>query len=146
MKLGGWVMMLTTMVLFMTLVGVSTSFTIILNLLGVTQVEGASGVVLSGDVEGSSLWNNLFGVDGIIAGLGVGTAVAVGLFIATKEIGVLLIPFIVLVGQTYIGTFWATIMKVSAYGQWWMTSIVVLIFTSLAVGFIVALVDYFGGR
>lgn len=146
MKLMQWCMMLTAMMMFLTIVGVTTSFNSVLELVGVESISGNSGVILAGDVQDSDLWDNLFGTTGLFIVTLISSAVAIGLFVLSKEIGILLVPFIVFVGQTFIGTFWSVIIKVNSYGQWWMTSITSIIFVTLSIGFVIALVNYFGGR
>lgn len=145
MRFSAWCMMLVAMMMFMTIAGVTTSFNSILDNIGFTQVDGTAGVMLVGDVSNSSLWNSLFGTTGLIVAIGAGSLISIGLFVVTKEIKILFIPIISTILYTFIGAFWATVLKISAYGQLWMIGIATILFGTLAVGFVLSGMNYIGG-
>jgi len=147
MRLGGWMVMLTGLVLFLTLVGLPTGLTSILNSLGIT-INPVTAEITAIDIESSSFWSEIFGTTGILVaviGTGVGS-VLVGLFGKGYDPSLVYAPFIVAVAAIFISTFWGIISYVMSFGQLWMTSIVGLMFGVLGVGFVMSCVDYFGGR
>jgi len=147
MKLGGWVVLLSTMVLFLTLLGLPTGLSRVLDSMGVTISQETNGIDVV-DIEQSSIWDEIFGTTGILVAL-IGTvigSVAIGLFGKGYDVSLVYAPFIVAIAGMYASTFWGIISYVKSFEQLWMTSIVGLIFGVLGVGFLMACLDYFGGR
>jgi len=147
MKLGGWVVMLSAMVMFLTLMGLPTGLNSIMTSMGVTTNSTTSEIV-SVDVEQSSIWDKIFGTTGIlvlIIGTGVGS-ILIGLFGKGYDVSLVYAPFIVMIAGIFVSTFRGIIIYVKGFEQLWMTYIVVLIFGVLGVGFAMACLDYFGGR
>ncbi len=146
MRLQGWLIMLTAMIMFLSLLGLPVGLDPILKGVGV-NITSSNAQLVSADIESSSFWAKLFGgTSGILIIIGAGAVLTIGLLARGYDPSLIIIPFIVLVGTLYIGTFWAIISLVKDYEQIWMTSIVGIIFASLAVGFGVACVSYFAGR
>jgi len=157
MKLGGWIMMLTVMILFLSLMGLTIpGLNPISQSMGITINESSSQIT-SVDVESSSLWNKLFGTAAftvlgveitggiLLVLLGTG-AVVVGLFAKGYDTSLVILPFIVFIAGLFISTFSSIIVYTIGEGSAWMTSIVSILFVGLAVGFIMSCVDYFVGR
>ena len=156
MKLGGWVVMLTAMMMFLTFVGVPTSFTPTLDSLGI-NIDNETAQLQSADIESANFFKvlfsktaiDLFGIKlsaGILIVLLGGVSIIIGLFAKGYDVSLAILPFIVAMVGIYASKFWKVILYVATFEQWWMTSIVGLIFGTLAVGFIVSSVDYFAGR
>ena len=146
MKLGGWLVMLTALIMFLSLLGLPAGLDGILGTVGINVNETTSELE-SADIESSNFWKELFGgTSGILITLGVTAAVTIGLYVKTGDTNILLLPFIVFVGALYVSTFWAIIKLVIDLNQPWLTSIIGLIFGALAVGFAMSCVDYFAGR
>jgi len=62
-------------------------------------------------------------------------------------IGILvLLPFVLVVAGLFISTFWSMIVYTKGFNQGWITSIVAILFSGMAVGFLMACLDYFSGR
>jgi len=143
MKLGGWVVMLVAMVLFLTLVGIPTTLNNVLEGVGmnITATGGTPTVV--GDVESSDIWDWIFGLEGFVATFVLGSVITLGLYLYTKDKAIILVPLIASTANLFAGTFWGLIMYVKDFNQTWMTYMVLLIFGSLSVGFLWACVDYF---
>ena len=156
MKLGSWMVMLLTLILFLSFIG--------LNIPGLNPIVVSSGVVInettgelqSADIESSNIFQFLFGettftlfgiefTAGILVAL-MDAGIVIGLLAKGYDLGLIILPFILFVAGLYIATFWSLIKYVSTFGQWWMTSIIAIIFTALAFGFIMSCVDYFSGR
>ena len=146
MKLGSWLVMLTVMIMFLTLIGLPTGLDATLDKIGI-NINPTTSEIVSADIESSTLWDRIFGSGiGILVILGAGAVVAIGLFARSYDTSLVILPFIVFVAGMYISTFWGIIDFVSKLNQAWMTSIVGLIFTGLAVGFVMSCVDYFANR
>ncbi len=146
MKLQGWLMMLTGMIMFLSLLGLPTGLTPVLDGLGVS-INSTTSEVITADLENSSLWSKIFGSGtGILILLGGAAVISIGLFARGYDPSLIILPFIVFIGGLFISTFWGVTLYVSTFNQPWMTSIIALIFTALAVGFGTACVDYFAGR
>jgi len=156
MKLGGWMVMLTAMMMFLTFMGVPTSFTPTLDILNI-DINSSTSELQEADIEGSTLFKSLFideaidlfGISlsgGILIALIGGGSLIIGLFAKGYDVSLVILPFIIAVAGIYVSTFWKVISYMATFDQWWMTSIVGLIFGTLAIGFIVSCVDYFAGR
>jgi len=157
MKLGGWLIMLTILILFLSFIGLNIAgLNPITEGIGVTMNETTGGIQ-NADIEESGFWNRLFGTTAftlfgisftagiLIALIGTG-AVVVGLFAKGYDTSLVILPFVVFVAGLYISTFWSIMGYVKDLKEVWMTNIVALLFIALAVGFIMACVDYFAGR
>ena len=146
MKLGGWLVMLTAMIMFLSLLGLPAGLDGILGTVGISLNE-TTFELESADIESSNFWKELFGgTSGILIVLGTAAIVTIGLFARGYDPSLILLPFIVFVGTLYVSTFWAIIKLVIDLNQPWLTSIIGLIFGALAVGFAMSCVDYFAGR
>jgi hypothetical protein len=134
MKLGGWLITLTAMISFLTLIGIDTGVSSILTSLGISST-GA-------DLSGSTFYTTL------IAALAVITsgAVIIGLYAKSYDTSLVILPFLLFVLGLFAKTFASIINVVSAYDQTWMTYIVVVRFAPLGIGFIISCVDYYVGR
>jgi len=144
MKLQGWVVMLVGMMVFLTLVGFPTPFTDTLGELGITINTTAGN--FTADAESSTVWGDIFDTGGLLIALTVTAGlVIIGLFGRGYDPSLVYAGICGLIGFTFIGTFWGLIQYVGSYNQWWLTSMVGLIFGTLAFGFIMAVIDYFGG-
>ena len=88
MKLGGWVIMLTTMIMILSLIGVSTTLSPIIEAVGIYITDGD---VQTADMESSSLWAELFAsASGLLVTLGAASIVTIGLYAATKDLASLI--------------------------------------------------------
>lgn len=146
MKLGGWLVMLTAMIMFLSLMGLPAGLDGILDAVGIdinpdtSQIEGI-------DMESSTFWSELFdGTSGILVALVGAAVIAIGLFARGYDPSLVILPFIVVVATLYISTFTAIFKLVVDLNQTWMASIVGIIFGALAVGFVMSCVDYFANR
>jgi len=147
MKLGGWIVMLVSLVLFVTIFGVETSISPILDKVGITinsSITTVEGITM--DPEGSTFWGWIFGTGGFLVALGVGGLVAIGLFGKGYDPSLVYAPFLVALSLAFISTFVGVITEVAKYGQVWMSLITSFIFGVLAVGFVFSAIGYFGGR
>jgi hypothetical protein len=157
MKLGAWLVMLTVMILFLSLIGLDIAGLNPINeALGVT-VNSTSSEIINADIENSSFWGRMFGETSfslfginftagiLIALLGTG-GIVIGLFAKGYDVSLVILPIIVFVGGLFISTFWSIISYVKDFNEAWMTSIVAILFVGLGIGFVMSCVDYFAGR
>jgi len=156
MKLGSWMVMIVVMIMFLSFMGLQTGLSPIPETFGI-NINQTDSSVTNADLENSGFWNYLFGstaftILGIefskgillaIAGTGV---IIIGLFAKGYDTSLIILPLVIFIAGLFVSTFWAIISMVSIYNQWWMTSIITLIFGGLAVGFGMACVDYFANR
>jgi hypothetical protein len=133
MRLSGWLTMLTGMILFLTLIGVDTGLTFIVDFLGLDS----TGIAF----VDSSFFTQLIAAIAIVGTTGL----VIGTFGRSLDPRLLIAPFIVIIAGMFAQTFIKIISLVGNEGQIWMTSIVVVLFGSLAVGFAMACLDYFSG-
>lgn len=149
MRLGGWIVLLTAMILFLTVVGVDTQLTGPLGVMGIV-VSSETSEITDADIENSTFWSKLFnseeGNQGWIYALGVTGIVIIGLFAKGYDVSIVLAPIIVYIGGVFISSFWKITLYVQGFGAVWLTTVVGLILSVLSVGFVMACIDYFGGR
>lgn len=136
MKLGGWIVMITCMVLFLSLIGIDTGLSSILDSLGI----GIGTDSTTADLENSSFWVYLLV---ILAGATASTLI-IGFF-GNYDVSIAILPTIVFVASVFGKTFWS-IISLDSLNMWWMQSIVTLVFVGLGLGFLFACYDYFAGR
>lgn len=144
MKLGGWIITLTVMVLILTIIGLPTGFTTLLETMGFKF--SPAGNIDAYDLSNSTFWSWIFGLTGILAVLGGGGLVVIGLFGKGYDPSLVYAPFIVLAGATFVSVFLRLFVYVANLGYLWMTSIMAVILVAMGTGFVMACVDYFGGR
>ena len=133
MKLGGWLVMLTAMIMFLSLLGLPTGLNSTLEKVGI-NIDSDTAQLESADIESSTLWNKIFGSGvGILVILGGAAIVAIGLFARGYDPSLILITFIVFVGGLYISTFWGIISYVATFNQSWMTNIIGLCLNTIDV-------------
>jgi hypothetical protein len=145
MKLGGWMVMIVSMIIFLEFMGIPTGLSVILNSFGIT-INSTSGELVNAGLDNSSFWNQIFGASGILILLAAGGAVVVGLFAKSYDTSLVILPLIVIIGGIFIVTFGTIILYVKALDIQWMTMLITTIFGALGVGFIMSCVDYFAGR
>jgi len=142
MKLGGWMVMIVSMIIFLEFMGIPTGLSVILNSFGIT-INSASGELINAGLDNSSVWLQILTV---LTALSIGGAVIVGLFAKSYDTSLVILPLIVAIGGIFIVTFGAIILYVKALDIQWMTMLITTIFGALGVGFIMSCVDYFAGR
>lgn len=146
MKLGGWLVMLSAMVIFLTIMGIPTGLTSIFNFMGL-NISPITSSITSLDTESSTFWDYLFkdGV-GILVLLGVAGTILIGLFGKGYDTSLVYAPFIVSMALIYIGLFASVFDYIKLIGVGWMTTLVGFVLALLGIGFLMACADYFGGR
>lgn len=146
MKFSEWIVVLVVMTMFLSFVGIPTGVSTILSDYGVNIT---SSQLVDADIGNSGFFNYLFGSGaGILIVLISSTAgaVIIGLFAKSYDTSLVILPVIVTTTGAFIAIFWSTIQYIMAFNQWWITSLVSIIFIGMGVAFIWSAVDYFAGR
>ncbi|MCD6300576.1 MAG: hypothetical protein J7L82_00715 [Staphylothermus sp.] len=139
MKLGGWAVMLTVMLIIMNLMGLPTGLSgDILDKVGLSM----DGEDSSSDVEGSYLWITILA----IFTTAVTAGIVIGAITKSYDVSLILAPIVGIIGGIWIGSFPAIINHVWGLKIWWMSAITIVIFGGLSVGFAFSCLDYFAGR
>jgi len=143
MKLGVWMMMLVGMMVFLTILGIPTGISGILEKVGFEL--NIDNETINGDVENSMFWTTFMMALALVS---AGGAIIVGLFAKTFDVSLIIVGPVIWIAGTFIGTFWHAMLYTqnNSGGQFWRTSIVFLVFSTLAIGFTMACLDYFAGR
>ncbi len=145
MKLGGWMIMLITMMVVLEFTGVPTGLSGVLGTFGV-DINPATADLITADMENSGFFAKIFGNLGILVALAAGGAIIVGLFAKSYDVSLVILPLIVFIGTTLAATSWSVIKYIQVIGQDWMTAIVATLFVAVFIGFAMSCVDYFAGR
>jgi len=111
----------------------------LLNIIGVTT--DSSGI--SGFTADSTLWNRIFGDSGLLLSVGSASAIALGLFVTTKDKSFLMIPVITGVTFYWGSTLIALVQQKGTYEVFGV--IVAIVGIALTIGFIQSCIDYFLG-
>lgn len=140
MKLWNYIFLLTGISVLFALAGVQVAgISDLLKLIGSTASSSGIGTFA---VE-NTLWNKIFGTGGLLIGIGASSAVAVGLFVTSRDKAFLTIPLIT--GVTF---YWGSVMVsiVQQMGSYDIFgNIIGIIGIVLTVGFIQSCIDYFMG-
>ena len=140
MKLGGWVVMLLVFCIVLNIVGISSIGSTILSKFNIGIDD--EGTVTNANLSGSTLWIAIIAALTVLGAAGL----IIGTFGKGYDPSLLLAPLIVTIGGIFIGTFFSTILFVRGLDQLWLTYITLIIFVGMAAGFIMACLNYFGGR
>lgn len=144
-KLGEFVVILITMLMFLEFVGVPTGLSLVLNNYGV-NINSNTSELVSADLGNSTFWSFVFGNTGILIVLLGGGAIIVGLFAKSYDTSLIVLPLVTTTATLFISTFWSIIKYTQSLGQTWMTALITTIFVAMAVAFAWSCVDYFAGR
>jgi len=145
MKFSEWVVVLLVMAIFLSLVGIPTGITSVMNDYGVNITT--AGGIQTADMGNSGFFNYLFGTGtGILIVLIGSGAVIIGLFAKSYDTSLVILPIILTTATSFIAIFWSTIKYIMQFEQIWMTSTIGLLFVGIGAAFIWSAVDYFAGR
>jgi hypothetical protein len=140
MKLWNYMFMITGISLVLAMAGIDVAgLTDLFKMIGLTTNN--TGVATFA-VE-NTLWNKIFGVEGLLVAIGTSGAIGIGTFIYTKDKSFLMVPLI-----TGVSFYWGSIMVslVQQKGDYAVFgTILAMIWIALTVGFIQSCVDYFMG-
>ena len=132
-----------------TITGLSTILALAgLDVSGISELFKAIGLQLSSNgiqtfaVE-NTLWNTIFGVNGILTTIGTSGAIGIGGFIYTKDKSFLIVPLITGVSFIWASVLVSIVLQKGVYGIF--GTIMSVIWIALTVGYVQACVDYFMG-
>lgn len=144
MKLWNYIVLMLSLMIFLEFVGLQTGLSTTLSNFGVEFNDNSE--LISGDLENSGFFSQIFGSTGILIVListGVG-AVVVGLFAKSYDTSLVVLPLVIWVGTLFASTFWSIIQYVPEE-QKWMTALIATIFIPLGAGFLWSCVEFFRG-
>jgi hypothetical protein len=146
MKLGEWVVVLITMMVFLQFVGIPNGFSPILSYFGIT-IDTTTSELISSDLANSGFFGYIFGDGiGILLILLGGGALVIGLFAKSYDTSLVILPLVVVMAGLFVSTSWTTILFVKTFGQAWITALISTIFIAVGIAFVWSCVDYFAGR
>jgi len=125
------------MAIILEIMGIKTGLGEVLNNFGVSI---SSGVIQTGNLEGSTFWSN---IDTFLA-LIVAGGVVVGFLAKGYDPSLVIAPYIAFVLGLFISTAWTLMLySQSIGGATWLTNIIGVLFLGLGVGLLATAVDYF---
>jgi len=146
MRLGEWVVVLITMMVFLQFVGIPNGFSPILSYFGIT-IDTTTSELISSDLANSGFFGYIFGDGiGILLILLGGGALVIGLFAKSYDTSLVILPLVVVMAGLFVSTSWTTILFVKTFGQAWITALISTIFIAVGIAFVWSCVDYFAGR
>lgn len=141
MKVWNYIMLLTGMIILFEIAGINTGMA---NLLSTFGVQGLGTGSLYFAFSTSTFFNNIFSVTGILASVGVATAV-IGAIRSSNPENYVILGFITSTLVLFVSAFVNIIAQANTYDNW-VSVLVFALMAPLAVGYVLALVDYFRGR
>jgi hypothetical protein len=146
MKLGSYIIMIITMMVFLEFLGISTGISTTLEHFGIT-INEHTHELMSADLQNSGFFSYLFNnTGGLLIVLVGGSAVIVGLFARSYDTSLVILPFIVAIATLFASTSWSIIKHAQLIGEPWITGLTAIIFIPIGIGFIMSAIDYFVGR
>jgi hypothetical protein len=141
MKLWNYLVIFTTMMIFMEFVGIPTGISGTLSYFGV-NINPITHQLISADLESSTFYGWLFGLSGVLIILSTVGTVIVGLFARSYDTSLVVLPAIISVGTLFTSTF---IFLIQYFSESWAQNIMVVIFVPLGIGFLWSCVEFFRG-
>lgn len=143
MKLWNYIFILTGISTLLALAGLNVAG--ISELLEIIGVETSNGVFTSFSVE-NTLWNKIFSTTGLLAAIGISSAVTIGTFIMNRDKSYIILPVITGVFVYWISVLTSLIQQKAMNGAYGVFgTVLAIIGIALTVGFIQSCVDYFMG-
>lgn len=146
MKVWNYMIIMLTMMVFLTFVGLAPSGTQnILQTVGI-NINQTTSELISGDVVNSNWFDILFnGLTGLIVVAGFSTAIIVGLFTRQFEWKLVLVGFFTGFVVLFVSFGWSIVQLARTTGENWLTAVAATIFLPLTVMFVFSIVEWFGG-
>jgi len=144
MKVWNYIIIFTTMFIFLEFIGFPLGFASTLQYFGV-NIDSASHTLISSDLSSSGFYNFIFGTGGILVALGLGGAVIVGVLTRSFDVNLVLLPLTVSVLIKFVQATWLITKYAMETGENWLVMIVATIFIPLGIGYIFSLAEFFRG-
>jgi hypothetical protein len=140
-----------TLMIFLTFLGFSPtgSDNNMLGNLSVTINTSATDPtdLITADLVDSSWFQKLFnGTTGILALIGIGGAIIVGLFSKAFDWKIVVIAFFISFVSTFVYFGWSIVQLAQSSGEVWLTAVIATVFVPLTAMFIFSIVEWFGGQ
>ena len=148
MKLWNYMMIMLTMIIFLSFMGLSPpAVSDKLSDMGI-GISSTDATLTSYDVGNSVWFNFLFsGAGALLLTVLTGGAVIVGFFTKSFEWKLVLLPFFTSFVVLFIGFGWSIITLVNTTeGSGWLVPIIATVFLPLTVMFVFSIVEWFGGQ
>jgi hypothetical protein len=146
MKLWNYMMIMLTMMIFLAFLGFSPAGSKgVLSDVGIV-INETTGELIEGDIASSNWTDSLFNsTNGLIALIGIGGAVIVGLWTRTFDWRIVLIGFFTAFVTKFITFGWGIVQLAMDTGETWLIAIIATVFLPLTVMFVFSIVEWFGG-
>jgi len=136
MRVFNYIILIIGMIAIFEMAGIPTGVSSILSFVGIDIDTGSTTTT-------SSLFDNIFGVAGILIGLGVG--IAVGFITKAQPENFIILPLITGSFVFFAGAFISIINYSVATHALWVSSIITIVLGILSIGYIISLVEFFRG-
>lgn len=136
MRIFNYMILIIGLIAIFEMAGIPTGVSSTLDFVGIDTTTGSTTTT-------SSLFNNIFGVTGILIGLGVG--IAVGFITKSQPENFIILPLITGSFVFFAGSFISIINYSVATHALWVSSVIILILGVLSVGYLISLVEFFRG-
>ena len=144
MKIFTYSVILTGLAILLTLAGVTSDLTELFGALGLSFTLGVGFTSFS--IAGSAIFDFLFNTaTGILSSLVFVGAIAASLFSRGRYENIILLPFLTGSLTLFITVFKSIMDKAFLYGETWIIAVLLLLLAPLAIGYIIALTEYFRG-
>ena len=143
MKVWNYMAIMLTMMIFLYFLGFNPAGTKdTLGDIGI-EVNETTGELVEGDVANSNWFNDLFNLtDGIIAIIGVGGAIIVGLYGKTFDWKLVLLPFFTVFVVKFVSFGWSVVQLAD---EIWLQAIIATVFLPLSGMFLFSVIEWLGG-
>ena len=143
MKVYNYIVITLGILILMQLAGLPTgAMDKIFDIFGLTFTEEG---FTTASFSASDFFNAIFSIEGILAALALGGAVLIGILSRTSPENFIILPFITGTLALFLSGFISIMNYSIANHQIWISSIILMIFAPLTVGFILSLVEFFRG-
>lgn len=152
MKIWNYCFIMIGVVLILQFSGFNTSMDFLFDIIGINF--GANNTIENISMSNSEMKNLLFQSNesdssipnGLLAALLGSTAITIGIYLATKDTNILLLPFITSVVYLFGSTMWNLLSYYKSIDSpQWLIGIMALILIPFSVGFIVAIWEFVRG-
>lgn len=135
MRIFKYIFMMTGLILLLEFAGIPTGAEALIDFVGIAT--SGTGITTS------DFWNAIFGSSGILIGLAIG--VTIGILTRAPPENFIILPLI----TGSLGFFASSFVSIMIYSianyEIWVSSLIVLIFGPLTIGYLLSLVDFFRG-
>ena len=145
MKIFNFVVMFVAMMIFLEFIGLPTGLGATLNNLGI-QINPTTHEVINADIQASTFWDFVFNATTGMLLAASGLVIVVGLTTRSFDINLLLLPFVIYVLVWFGSTGYTLYQYVLLNGgATWFVDLIVLIFGTLSVAYVVAMIEFVRG-